>query len=443
MKPYEKERSDRIFKCANTDELRKLIVDNKQLIGLSCDELVKRQYNVDENDLQWVVKECEPTKVMREYLMKYPPRKDSLSWMIRNARIPLSRKATLFDYLCDCEDLPAELCLEAKRFSESNITDRHYFDWRLESIAYDSFHRQYWDIKDALQELNLEQEEILTLTWYDFDEDYMETLEIDDHPFSSFEDAVEYIRWLMAYEQIDKDRLSWFMLSKWIPNEAGQLRRSYRYVLMQDEVIYFERPRIDEDRWGSSLKDSIRYFGSGLAYNDWPGLPFRNGDLFTIDFRPFAPPVHALMVDDRSCFIEDGDLREEKDFDPRSMNSFPGTLRREPMSIVWDSEHRQCSARANWSLSGSQNVINDQCLPPFFTMPYERLDVCTPQELAEDEKMLLEVQKFIREDPKRGELLFHLPYDTDKPIDTSTDAGLRTLLDRASARLEEHSEGGE
>ena len=137
------------------------------------------------------------------------------------------------------------------------------------------------EVEDALFELTIRPGEIFTLTdaWYD--DDIREQKTSFDAPYLSFCSVISHIREELESSGDEYSGLQWYVLEKWVPGDDRDLKRTYRYWLVKDQVMYF----CDERR-------------QDLLFAD-PNLPvpFHVGDLLTIDCRPFAPIKHALLLE--------------------------------------------------------------------------------------------------------------------------------------------------
>lgn len=239
---------------------------------------------------------------------------------------------------------------------------------------------------EALAELRLRPGELLTLTEAWYDDDIREAKYGFNAPYLSFDNAIAYIRADLAECNGDGAEWLWYVLEKWVPGEKQELKRTYTYWLIGDQVMYFDK---EDDR------SSICRIDPNLP------VPFQAGDLLTIDCRPFAPVKHALLLergDNIDCCCLQGLCREEK-------------------TGLWIT-----GAVKHWSLfrHGVDTLYT----------PIYRLSRFTG-ELPPEEKVLLEVQRAMGGDEQRGsELHDHVVYKKSKHgnhVYGMTDKELRRL----------------
>ncbi len=136
-------------------------------------------------------------------------------------------------------------------------------------------------INKALGELHLEKGEIFYLKEAWFDEHNNRPEYYGNAPFLSLEKAMRRIR------ELDGDyEYQWFELEKWI-TDGNELLHKYTYYIWNGNIVYFE---YGED-----------YFFTDLRFNRIKDLnlpvPFKVGDIVTIDCTPFAMPKQAIITE--------------------------------------------------------------------------------------------------------------------------------------------------
>ncbi len=147
----------------------------------------------------------------------------------------------------------------------------------------------YEELKQAIDELNLNSNELFYLidNWYD--EDLYDENSSGNAPFSSFKKVIKHIR-----EEIDEcgEDLGnfWYTLEKWVLDENSNYICTYKYILIEDEVCFFARKEFLKN--GLTRVHDYRFFGSTDL--NLP-VPFKVGDIVNIDCRPFAP-VHQVKI---------------------------------------------------------------------------------------------------------------------------------------------------
>lgn len=147
------------------------------------------------------------------------------------------------------------------------------------------------EARRALDGLKLKPGEFLWLTTVWYDSDFHGWESSTEGPFPSLDAAVRHIRQDMVEQEWDEDSLCWTQLDKWMPGKDGAYRQSYTYYLIRDEIVYF-------DSHPTSRRDPF----CGAPDLDVP-IPFKPGDIVTIDCRPFMPikPVVLLEANNHEC----------------------------------------------------------------------------------------------------------------------------------------------
>lgn len=219
--------------------------------------------------------------------------------------------------------------------------------------------------RGALDGLKLKPGEFLWLTEEWYDDDFYRARSSSVGPFPSLDGAVRHIRQEMAEEEWDEDSLCWTRLEKWAPEEDGDYHNPYTYILVRDEIMYFE-----------SDPANIRDCFCGAPDLDVP-IPFKPGDIVFIDCTLFMPPkpVVLLEVNNHDCCGVTCLFRREED----------------GYWEVGSVKHSRC-----WSG------------PPVYTVisPLYRL-ASFHGELEEDEWILEAVSEYIDGDVKKGQDLWN------------------------------------
>lgn len=154
------------------------------------------------------------------------------------------------------------------------------------------------EFDDALAALELKDGEIFTLSECWCDDDILDEKKAFAEPFLSFQAAAEYIKNLIEEETEDIDDINeyvcWTELTKWIPVGEGKMKDVYSYTFVGNEIHYFKR-------LGETRRDRLEGYKSGLDLN--LPIPFKPGDIVTLNCLPFRPVKHAVLleVDNRDC----------------------------------------------------------------------------------------------------------------------------------------------
>ncbi|MEE1173407.1 MAG: hypothetical protein U0K87_13755 [Ruminococcus sp.] len=167
-----------------------------------------------------------------------------------------------------------------------------------DSEGYDDVAECIREFDDALAALELKDGEIFTLSEYWYDDDILDENRSFAEPFLSFQAAAEYIKKLIEEETEDLDDIDeyvcWTEITKWLPVGDGKMKDVYSYTFVGNEIHYFKRI-------GNIPRDSYRGYKSSLDLN--LPIPFKPGDIVTLNCLPFRPVKQAVLleVDNRDC----------------------------------------------------------------------------------------------------------------------------------------------
>ena len=160
------------------------------------------------------------------------------------------------------------------------------FDIKDSEIALEAFGETY----NALVELkSVTKGEILIVCdcWYDYD--YHDENSDFYCPCMSYTQALYEIRELMEEVEWDENTLCWTKVEKWIYDDCDLMVHWYTYYFIGDEVVYFESHDPSSDR-----RDFEGYVDSVSLHLP---VPFKPGDIITLDVRPFAPVNIAVITE--------------------------------------------------------------------------------------------------------------------------------------------------
>lgn len=148
------------------------------------------------------------------------------------------------------------------------------------------------EIKQALDELSLNPNEVFYLidNWYD--EDIYDENSYGNAPFSSVEKVFEHIQEEIADCEGDYGDCNWYTLEKWALDKNGNYLCTYRYILIEDKIMFFVRRKFLKN--GLTRCADYRFFQSTDL--NLP-VPFKVGDIVNIDCRPFAPVRQVKITD--------------------------------------------------------------------------------------------------------------------------------------------------
>ena len=215
--------------------------------------------------VEMIIQECFESDEMKEYLLAHPEvlSVEKLRDIISGAMIPLSLKVQLM------KDVDCDACR---------------------------------DMKEALVALDLKPGKFFVLS-VEANADTNETTESESDyigPCTDLEKVREYIS--EYFEHPEEGRLwekrldtgFWFTLELYEFRDGGQLFNSFTYYLIGDEVCYFDKGIHGSDD-GFLFDHDSRYSWDCLDLNI--SIPFKPGDIVTVDGRPFCAPRHVLLLE--------------------------------------------------------------------------------------------------------------------------------------------------
>lgn len=300
-----------------------------------------------------IIDACGFSEEMGKYLKTQDLSAYDLTRIIAGSVINLEKKMELYKLICDDGDD----YLEAKQF--------------------------YSETEKARRELKLKSGEILTLSecWYDFDI-LDEKCEFSE-PFTSFDAAMRYLKELITVEEWDSKTLCWTMLEKWVPNDDGTMENTYKYYLVNDDIVYFEK------------KDFLGIVDS-MSLN--LPIPFKEGDIVTLNSTPFVPPKQVVLLE-----VENSDCCG--------------------VQMLYRLENGLWNIGA---LKHGRGWLHDY---PLLSTLYRLSSF--DGELKEEDRLILEVQKYIRKGKENGKLLWNAFFHEDicmGEADGATEENIRDFL---------------
>lgn len=216
-----------------------------------------------------IINNCFESKVMKSYLIENIEeiRKCDIIDFVLGAQIELSKK---YDYIKAVYDIFQD---DKEEFSSAG--------------------KLLKELDMANAELNVSDNEFLLLNENVFNNQIYDDYFLNRDPFSSFDEAIEYVKSLMIdYEDKNIDDITkWYEIEKFRKDENGKWNRIITWIVTLDgRVIYVHGDNLPE----------IGYFIDSL----YIPLPFKVGDILKIDCRPFLPPKFGVitgMGDNRDC----------------------------------------------------------------------------------------------------------------------------------------------
>ena len=144
-------------------------------------------------------------------------------------------------------------------------------------------------------------------------------------PFMSFESACQYLLKVKEEDDFHSEEYDEFVvceIEKWVPVSGGELQLRVSWTLSHEGVIWFTNINYKADSYLEELSAEARGLESYLRSNQeiaWLPIPFKVGDIVTVDCQPERGAFHAVITDigdNRDCcavqavyMTEDGEMK--------------------------------------------------------------------------------------------------------------------------------------
>ena len=314
---------------------------------------------------QEILNSCGLSQAMKGHLEKQDLSKHDLIKLLVNAPVALNKKLTLLEQIAETEDLYEEMLEQVNRLLPGE--KGHLREWQ--SVWARSASRIKGEIQRAIDALQVGEGEFFWMEEHWFDYEWLDEKNGRGRAFQSLDAALQAIRDMMQEEEWDDATECWAELTKWTPGENGVMENLYRYYLVRDEIVYFSK-KIDEHR-ADGYFDSYHFvFPTEEVYYS---TPFQPGDIVTLDSRPFAPPIHAVLL--------------------QSHNDNRGSIwLYRGVDGLW--QNRSIYHCNGWGgISGYDPILS----------PIYHLSMCSVEDLLPNEREVLKlVHNYIRGDKERG-----------------------------------------
>lgn len=292
-------------------------------------------------DIKTIISSCGFSEEMESYLLGEELADFQMIKIILGAPIPLIQKRAL---------------LESMNTPESE-TDSDISACILET-------------KKALEALDLKNGELFTLTECWYDDDFLDENKSFAEPFFSYQALLRYVNKLVEEETEEleegEEYTCWTKATKWVANEDGTATEVYSYLFIGNEICYYER-----------MEENRRYsFLSSLDLN--LSIPFKVGDIITLNCLPFAPVKRAVIIDITNNYDCCG------------------------VRILYRQKH-EINGKDEWAAGALKHGHGWNRYTPKLS-PLYRLSSYTG-ELLPEERLMAEVQQFVRQAPKNREKL--------------------------------------
>ena len=316
---------------------------------------------------QEILNSCGLSQVMKEHLEKQDLSKHDLIKLLVNAPVALTKKRDLLEYIAETEDLYEEMLELVNSLLPGERGQLR--EWQ--SVWACSATRIKGELQKAIDALQVGEGEFFWMEEHWFDYEWLDENQGGVCAFQSLDAALQAIRDMMQEEKWDENTECWSELTKWTPGENGVMVNEYRYYLIRDEIVYFSK-KIDGPGAYGYLDPYCFMFPTEEIYFS---TPFQPGDIVTLDVRPFAPPLYAVLLE-TGC----------------------GSGLRGLYFGLDDRWHVT-------SIIDLDRVSDGPQYRPILS-PIYRMDLCRPDALFEYEKTILEeIHELVKRDKARGGLI--------------------------------------
>ena len=281
---------------ASMDGLRAMLPEPKAN-RIGCYDAITKEL------LEKSIPELVKSKAVGRHLIETGLTPGKMIGIILGAPVPLEKKAAILGELADRESFLHDFCDELEK------NEGPFSAWEIMDVLkrYRSSGHCLREIRKALAALDCGDGGILLLTEAVFDEESSDEQNMGAYPyyamsvpFRSYDAAIEHIRNEIDIWVRHEDTLVWYVLEKCVPDSGGRMPVTYRYYLIGDEAVYFDKICHDSE---DELDPCVDFrFSNGRTDPDFP-IPFKAGDIVMLDCRPFAPVKRVLLleVDNSDC----------------------------------------------------------------------------------------------------------------------------------------------
>lgn len=215
-----------------------------------------------------IINEVFSSSDMRSYLCERVSvlHKHQIIDMIAEAStISLQRKQELFDELAETENLRAEIATEPDNAE------------LIKEFSYEAYAKKTRKSLNQLYEVS--SSDIFLLNTYKWECGYSNLKEAV--PFISYQKSLEYIQENYPDDYCDEYRV-WHSLGKWHTDNEGNLTEKLWYVIVKGNVLYYAKSRGFDVYPEGNLNLPV---------------PFKAGDIITVQDIPFYEKRYALILD--------------------------------------------------------------------------------------------------------------------------------------------------
>ena len=381
-----------------------LIREDKWIDIRSLDDLkgfAGREGTISDNDIRAIMAECGFAEEMTEYIAsEHAISPYRLADVICQAPVSLDTKTYLLSRIASKRNLKHEVfnsvsenTVLGNSFKKIKHDIRAIADFRGEETIWTYTWNLYNEIKTAIKAMrsddmmqDFNRPLYLFSEWYDTDD-----LMLKSSPcglFMSPEMTVKY----QKKEEIDNDTgEGYYRMEAWDNLDLSWECPRYEYYYYNGQVCWFWKLFPEKQENGNTYyMPKSRQFASG-EHDLYLETPYKTGDIVLIDCRPFGPPFHAMILEDRDqwncCF-------------PNIVFCIPGT----DMWRVTPLKHREF-----------YKEIDFNTYRPMLS-PLYRLRKVRDDEMTDEDDKLLELSEILSENTDKAALIWKKWIDTDEDL---------------------------
>ena len=144
---------------------------------------------------------------------------------------------------------------------------------------------------------------IFLLDGYLLNERDSATYDWDTIPYSTFEAARKGLieqteKYRIDYdEECDEINCKFYTIMKWLPGDHGEMKNVVTWIVSDEGVVWFAELNEDYNDELKQLTAKVFYHVGWIDHSiTHISIPFRQGDIVTIDNRPADPVCHAVIA---------------------------------------------------------------------------------------------------------------------------------------------------
>ncbi len=227
----------------------------------------------------------------------------------------------------DCDLLDAVCAAPISLQRKLQILEAYEFDAELHCDGEHTYPNRLTTVRESVAQLKAKYGDVFLWRnrWYEPEMSKVEPEPIDQfafRPCRSIEEVFEDVQAMIAsekdgstqeYQDCVDERFEWIQIKKFElkPNEQGKTRLSespWTWIAIKDKVCYadYSEYTVPKAEYSKTIPDNICIFSHLSSMDLNLRIPFKVGDVVTVDCRPFAPYNHMVLTDvgDGCCSVQ-------------------------------------------------------------------------------------------------------------------------------------------